>query len=258
MPGSPPLIVAFLRTPGLHEALMQHSAGVALHITGNAPAPEAAVAEIADLHPALLVVELEPDSLDWLKYVRSDPATRRLPVLAVGEGEQAARTASAVHAPYFTASDLIAALPGVLLDHIRTAGDTEQLASQCAAAPPPLVVQGLHEFNAGQYFECHETLEHAWMAEPGPVRDLYRAVLQVAVAYYQITRGNYAGARKMFLRLIQWFAPLPDRCQGIDVAQLRADAAAVRAHLEALGPSRIHEFDLTLLKPVRFTLEDTP
>ncbi len=237
---------------------MQHSAGVVLHIRERAPHPDAAVAEIADLHPALLVVELGPDSLDWLKRVRSDPATRRLPVLAIGEGEDAARVARSVHAPHFTISDLIAALPGVLLDHARAYRDADRLAAQCQAAPPPLVIQGLHEFNAGQYFECHETLEHAWMAETGPVRDLYRAVLQVAVAYYQITRGNYAGARKMFLRLIQWFAPLPDRCQGIDVAQLRADAAAVRAHLEALGPSRIHEFDRALLRPVRFTLEETP
>lgn len=258
MPGSPPLIVAFIRTPGLRAALVQHSAGVVLRFAERAPAPDSAVAQIANLQPALLVVELEPDSLGWLRYVRSDPATRRLPVLALGEGEAAAGIARAVHAPHFTASAFISALPGVLLDHARAAVDAEQLSAQCAAAPPPLVVQGLRQFNAGEYFECHETLEHAWMAEHGPVRDLYRAVLQVAVAYYQITRGNYAGAHKMFLRIIQWFAPLPDRCQSIDVAQLRADVAAVRAHLEALGPSRIAEFDRTLLKPVRFTLDGKP
>ena len=54
----------------------------------------------------------------------------------------------------------------------------------------------------------------------------------------------------MFLRMLQWFAPLPDRCQGIEVARLREDAATARAHLEALGPERISEFDRTLLKPV--------
>lgn len=256
MPGSPPVIAAFLRTPSLRDALARHSAGVALRVSDSAPAPDSAVAEIADLMPALLVVEWEPDSLGWLKLVRSDPATRRLPVLVVGDGEDSARMARAIHAPHFTPSALIGALPGVLLDHVRAFADADLLAGECEAAPPPLVVQGLHEFNAGQYFECHETLEHAWMAEQGPVRDLYRAVLQVAVAYYQITRGNYAGARKMFLRLIQWLTPLPDRCQGIDVAQLRADAAAVRAHLEALGPARMDDFDRSLLKPVRFTLDE--
>ncbi len=88
------------------------------------------------------------------------------------------------------------------------------------------------------------------MQTEGPVRDLYRAILQVAIAYYQIERGNYWGAHKLFLRVLQWFAPLPDRCQGIDVARLRADAAAARAHLEALGPERIAEFDRSLFKPV--------
>jgi hypothetical protein len=48
--------------------------------------------------------------------------------------------------------------------------------------------------------------------------EVYRAVLQVAVAYFQIERGNYNGAAKMFLRLRQWIDPLPDYCRGIDIA----------------------------------------
>jgi len=55
------------------------------------------------------------------------------------------------------------------------------------------------------------------MATSGPVRELYRAILQVGIAYYQIERGNHRGALKMLLRSVQWLAMLPDRCQGIDV-----------------------------------------
>ncbi len=112
------------------------------------------------------------------------------------------------------------------------------------------MLQGLRQFNAHEFFECHETLETVWRRETGPVRELYRAILQIGVAYYQIERGNYWGAYKMFLRTLQWFEPLPDRCQGIDVARLRADADAARAHLEALGPERIAEFDRALIRPV--------
>jgi uncharacterized protein len=124
--------------------------------------------------------------------------------------------------------------------------------SQCDDVPPPLLLKGLHEFNTGQYFECHETLETAWRAEAGPVRDLYQAVLQVGLGYYQIERGNYTGARKMFLRAERWLNNLPDRCRGIDVTGLRADAAAARAHLEAIGPARIAAFDRSLMKPVSY------
>jgi hypothetical protein len=53
------------------------------------------------------------------------------------------------------------------------------------------------------------------------------------------------------LRSIQWLALLPDTCQGIDVAQLRADAARVRAELERVGETGIASFDRTLLKPVQ-------
>ena len=49
----------------------------------------------------------------------------------------------------------------------------------------------------------------------------------------------------------QWLDPLPDVCRGINVAQLRAEALAARAAMEALGPDRLAEFDLALLKPVQ-------
>jgi len=83
------------------------------------------------------------------------------------------------------------------------------------------------------------------------VRDLYQAILQVGVAYYQITRGNHRGALKMLLRSLQWLAPLPDVCRGVDVAGLRADAARVRAALAGLDPAEIGRFDRSLLRPVR-------
>jgi len=50
-----------------------------------------------------------------------------------------------------------------------------------------------------------------------PGAELYRVILQVGIAYYQIERANYWGAHKMFMRPCSGFAPIPDRCQGIDV-----------------------------------------
>ena len=90
-----------------------------------------------------------------------------------------------------------------------------------------------------------------WKAETGPVRDLYQGLLQIAVAYLQITRHNYNGAIKMFLRARQWLDPLPAVCRGVDVAQVRQEAAEARTELEKLGAERISEFDLTHLKPLR-------
>ena len=96
------------------------------------------------------------------------------------------------------------------------------------------------------------------MKTDGPVRDLYRAILQVGVAYYQIENGNARGALKMLQRSVQWLYILPEVCQGIDVAQLRRDSYAVRAELERLGPGRLNEFDMSALKPLRRLKPDQP
>ena len=120
----------------------------------------------------------------------------------------------------------------------------------CRQPLPAPALEGLRLFNAGEYFEAHEVLEEAWRAESSAGRQLYQAVLQVAVAYLQIERGNYRGAVKMFQRSRKWIDPLPDECQGIDIATLRQDAQAAYAHLIALGPERLSEFDRALFKPV--------
>jgi hypothetical protein len=88
------------------------------------------------------------------------------------------------------------------------------------------------------------------MADQGPGRDLYRGILQVAIAYYQIERGNYRGATKMLLRVRQWLDPLPDVCRGVNIAQLREDAERVYTALTELGPDHINNLDRTLFRPV--------
>ncbi len=208
--------------------------------------------QIADLQPALIIVAAQQVPF-WMADIRASPATRRIPVLAVGDDPAAADHAGIKDV--LSLADFQATLPDALAERVRIFNDQEALSADCAQSPSAQVLKGLHEFNTHDYYECHETLEAAWKAESAPVRELYRAILQVGIAYYQIERGNYHGALKMFLRTLQWFGPLPEHCQGIDVAQLRADATAARAHLEALGVERIADFDRTLLKPIRYEAE---
>ncbi|MFQ3534618.1 MAG: DUF309 domain-containing protein [Aggregatilineales bacterium] len=213
----------------------------------------ALVAQLAELQPDLIIVELDGHAA-WLSQTRSDPATRRLPTLAIG-ADSAAERAAAVGIPLYPPETFLKDAAAIIRLHARPAPNLQALSAQCAEPLPPLVLRGIEEFNRGEYYECHETLEQAWMAERRPIRDLYRAILQVSVAYYHILRGNYNGAYKMFLRVVQWFAPLPDRCMGIDVAALRADVLTVQLHLQALGAQNIAQFDRSLLKPIRHTSE---
>jgi uncharacterized protein len=40
----------------------------------------------------------------------------------------------------------------------------------CGEPAPPGLLRGIEQFNQREYFECHETLELIWNAEPGPIR----------------------------------------------------------------------------------------
>ncbi len=122
----------------------------------------------------------------------------------------------------------------------------------CRGPLPREVVQGLELFNHGEYFEAHEALETAWRAERGPVRDLYRGILQIGVAYYHLLNGNYSGAVKLFQRYKQYLEPFADGCKGIALDELRRDAERAEAELLRLGSERMHQFNRALLRPVRY------
>lgn len=210
---------------------------------------------VAARQPALIIVELSADRIpwrDWVAALKASPATRRVPVLAFGPHVDVAlrQQALAVGCNGVVAkSRLLADLPA-LIDQYARRVDVAALAADCQTPLSELALRGMALFDAREFFEAHEELEHAWNADPGPARELYRGLLQVAVAYLQIQRGNYRGALKMFLRLRQWLDPLPAVCRGIDVAQLRADALTAQAMLETLGPERVREFPAELFKPV--------
>jgi uncharacterized protein len=123
----------------------------------------------------------------------------------------------------------------------------------CNASLHPQAIQGLHLFNAGEYFEAHEALEDAWNSESGKVRELYRGILQIAVVYLHITRRNYNGAIKVYGRSQRWLRDWPEICRGIDVGKLRRDAQIVINEIQRLGAEGISQFDHSLLKPVVWT-----
>lgn len=128
----------------------------------------------------------------------------------------------------------------------------QEIEACCQGVLPPLARSGLELFNAGEYFEAHEALELAWREEQGPVRELYRGILQIAVAYYHILRGNYPGALKMFVKSRTWLAPFPDQCRGVDLLRFRQDYRRVEALLLAAGPLGLEQIDRSLMKPIHY------
>lgn len=113
----------------------------------------------------------------------------------------------------------------------------------CNDAPPAALRQGIAQFNRGEFYQCHETLEDAWKAERDPIRQLYQGILQVGVAFHHLRYGNYIGASKLLAIGLSYLRDFAPACLGVDVARFISDVAAVQTTLHALGPTRIGDFD---------------
>jgi len=218
--------------------------------------------QITRMHPALMIFDLSNNMIpwrEWLPVLKSASATRRIPVICFGshvdtQSFQVARSAGAD--VVLARSRFKADLPGLIQKYSRWP-DEKELEKACDQKLSQLAFKGLEQFNRGDYFLAHESLEEAWNIDRTPGRELYRAILQVVVAYLQIERENYPGAVKMFLRLRQWIDPLPDTCRGVNVARLRQDANNVYDALIQLGAARIGEFDRTLFRSVIYDREQS-
>jgi len=118
---------------------------------------------------------------------------------------------------------------------------------------PDLALKGIEEFNRGEFYECHEYLEEAWMQEPRRVRFLYQGILQVGVGFYHLQNGNWRGAtgllRNGSVRLRE-FEPVT---LGVDVAKLVRESERCLRDLESLGRERLDEFDVSKIPRVELT-----
>lgn len=214
---------------------------------------------VTRLQPALIIFDLSNESIpwsEWISIIASGSATRGMPVLCYGSHVDTETLKSAKQAganQVLARSKFFSELPEVIAKQAKVI-DIDQIEDACSDPLPHFAVKGLEKFNRGEYFEAHDLLELAWMEDDTPGRDLYRAILQVSVAYYQILRGNYNGALKMFLRVRKWIDPLPDICRGINIEKLRTEVNEINQVLVKLGPDHIDKIDLTLMKPVEFTI----
>jgi predicted metal-dependent hydrolase len=77
-------------------------------------------------------------------------------------------------------------------------------------------------FNAASFHECHDVLEDVWSGVRGPSRDFFQGLIQVAVAFYHLGRGNRRGAASLFRRGLGRLDRYPERYAGVDLGAFRA------------------------------------
>jgi uncharacterized protein len=197
--------------------------------------------------PELVIVDLAADWQEPVRQAKNLPHTKPIPIIAFGSHEDpsALRAAHEMGCEYVRPrAHIVDELPDLLQ---RVLHPPTRWVEGWDAAPPLLLCRGVEQFNCREYWECHETLETLWRAEPRPVRDLYQGVLQVGVAFHHLLNGNNAGALKMLRRGLPRLRDLPEVCQGLRVAELHRDARGIHDRIVALGPDRVAELDVATL-----------
>ena len=104
--------------------------------------------------------------------------------------------------------------------------------SEGAASPPEPVLEpaeltefhkGIEEFNAGKFFECHDTLEEVWRGIRGPAREYFQGLIQISVGFYHLGNGNLRGAESQLERALANLEPYGARYLGVELADLRRE-----------------------------------
>jgi predicted metal-dependent hydrolase len=109
-------------------------------------------------------------------------------------------------------------------------------------AVPEEFWQGVEQFNQGQFYACHDTLEALWMEASEPQRTFYQGILQIAVSLYHLSNCNWRGAVILLgegINKLQRYSPTH---AGIDVAELVTSSAALLAKLQNAGPEKIGDW----------------
>lgn len=115
------------------------------------------------------------------------------------------------------------------------------------------MLHAFEQFNRGEYWHQHETLENIWRAEKDEsIRNFYKGILQVGVGFHHLTRRNYRGVMKVLTRGISYLRPYAPRCMGVDVQRLMDEATRVLDEVRTLGPEGIDQVNIAELPKVHY------
>ncbi len=105
--------------------------------------------------------------------------------------------------------------------------------------------QGVEQFNTGQYYDCHDTLEALWIEATEPEKTFYQGILQIAVALYHLGNNNLRGAAILLGEGSNRLRRYPSDYGDIDVDELLDRSAALLTTLQQAQLEKIAAFNLS-------------
>jgi uncharacterized protein len=107
---------------------------------------------------------------------------------------------------------------------------------------PQQFFAGVEQFNQGEFYACHDTLEALWMESTEPDKTFYQGILQIAVALYHLGNKNWRGAAILLgegINRLRYYQPIYAE---INVEELIAQSSDLLIALQQSGAENIGEF----------------
>jgi hypothetical protein len=108
------------------------------------------------------------------------------------------------------------------------------------------------QFNAREFYACHDTLEALWVEAMAPQRAFFQGILQLAVGYYHLLNCNWRGTAILLgegLSRLDYYCP---EYLQVDVAALVAASQANLDTLQQLGAERLSDFPIDRIPTIQW------
>lgn len=139
---------------------------------------------------------------------------------------------------------------------IPSRAEQQALEPTVSAADRTALAHGAAEWDAGAFFDAHETWEEIWQRESRPIRSCYQGLILLAAGLHHWTGTHRPrGVRIKLASGIERLAPYAPSYLGVDVTSMIVDAASLLRQAptdpDALAATSINRFP-----PFRWAVTD--
>ncbi|MGD1938515.1 MAG: DUF309 domain-containing protein [Cyanophyceae cyanobacterium] len=106
--------------------------------------------------------------------------------------------------------------------------------------------QGVEEFNSGEFYACHDTLEALWIEAMEPDKTFYHGILQIAVGIYHLSNLNWNGAAILMGEGLYRLRDYESDYGGIDIDRLLEQSTALLRQVQMVGQENIKDLAIAL------------
>lgn len=101
--------------------------------------------------------------------------------------------------------------------------------------------QGIDQFNQGEFYACHDTLEAIWIEAPVFDKKFYQGILQIAVGLYHLGNHNWRGAVILMGEGLSRLGDYQPDYGGINVEQLIDETSEFLSQVQSIGADRVSQ-----------------